>query len=60
MILFAFLLMGDESLLPISTLMVLWINLVSDGIPALVHLLTSRFRFMRKPDSPRYPTRIIG
>jgi Ca2+-transporting ATPase len=34
-ILFAFLLMGDDPLLPISALMVLWINLVSDGIPAL-------------------------
>lgn len=34
-ILFAFLLMADEPLLPITALMVLWINLVSDGIPAL-------------------------
>jgi Ca2+-transporting ATPase len=34
-ILFAFLLMGDEPLLPITALMVLWINLISDGIPAL-------------------------
>lgn len=34
-ILFAFLLMGDDPLLPISALMILWINLVSDGIPAL-------------------------
>jgi len=34
-ILFAFLLMGDDPLLPITALMVLWINLVSDGIPAL-------------------------
>lgn len=34
-ILFAFLLMGDDPLLPITALMILWINLVSDGIPAL-------------------------
>jgi len=34
-ILIAFLMMGDDPLLPISALMVLWINLVSDGIPAL-------------------------
>jgi Ca2+-transporting ATPase len=34
-ILFAFLLMGDDPLLPISALMILWINLVSDGLPAL-------------------------
>lgn len=34
-ILFAFLAMGDEPLLPITALMILWINLVSDGIPAL-------------------------
>ncbi len=34
-ILFAFMLMGDDPLLPITALMVLWINLISDGIPAL-------------------------
>ena len=34
-ILFAFLAMGDDPLLPITALMVLWINLVSDGLPAL-------------------------
>ena len=34
-ILFAFMMMGDDPLLPITALMVLWINLVSDGIPAL-------------------------
>jgi len=34
-ILLAFLMMGDDPLLPITALMVLWINLVSDGIPAL-------------------------
>ena len=34
-ILLAFLLMGDDPLLPITALMVLWINLVSDAIPAL-------------------------
>ena len=34
-ILFAFLMMGENPLLPLTALMVLWINLVSDGIPAL-------------------------
>jgi len=34
-ILFAFLLMGADPLLTLTPLMILWINLVSDGIPAL-------------------------
>ncbi|MGI9318825.1 MAG: HAD-IC family P-type ATPase, partial [bacterium] len=34
-ILLAFLLMGADPLMPITPLMILWVNLVSDGIPAL-------------------------
>ncbi len=34
-ILFAFLMSADDPLLPLTALMILWINLVSDGLPAL-------------------------
>jgi len=34
-ILFAFLLMGDHPLMTLAPLMILWVNLVSDGIPSL-------------------------
>jgi Ca2+-transporting ATPase len=34
-VMFAFLLMGDDPIAPLTALMILWINLVSDAIPAL-------------------------
>jgi len=34
-ILFAFLMSGGDPILPLTALMILWINLVSDGLPAL-------------------------
>jgi len=34
-ILFAFLFMGENTLMTLSPLMILWVNLVSDGIPSL-------------------------
>ncbi|MGI9244352.1 MAG: cation-translocating P-type ATPase [Verrucomicrobiales bacterium] len=34
-ILFAFLMSGSDPMLPLTALMILWVNLVSDGLPAL-------------------------
>ncbi|KUJ77063.1 ATPase [Ruegeria profundi] len=53
-ILFAFLLMGADPLLPITPLMILWVNLVSDGLPALaLGFEKSEPDLMRRPPRPR-------
>lgn len=50
-ILFAFLCMGPEVVLPLTPLMILWVNLISDGIPALALGMEPEERnvMLRKP-----------
>lgn len=53
-ILFAFLLMGADPLLPITPLMILWVNLVSDGLPALaLGFEEAEPDLMNRPPRPR-------
>lgn len=53
-ILFAFLLMGNDPLLPITPLMILWVNLVSDGLPALsLGFEKAEPDLMERPPRPR-------
>ncbi|WP_171123278.1 MULTISPECIES: cation-translocating P-type ATPase [unclassified Ruegeria] len=53
-ILFAFLLMGADPLLPITPLMILWVNLVSDGLPALtLGFEKAEPDLMQRPPRPR-------
>ncbi len=53
-ILFAFLLMGDHPLMTLAPLMILWVNLVSDGIPSLALGLEKEEPglMQKKPRSP--------
>jgi Ca2+-transporting ATPase len=49
-ILFAFLLMGADPLLTLTPLMILWVNLISDGVPALtLGLEPAEGDIMRRP-----------
>ncbi|PRY22583.1 Ca2+-transporting ATPase [Aliiruegeria haliotis] len=53
-ILFAFLLMGANPLLPVTPLMILWVNLVSDGLPALtLGFEAAEPDLMSRPPRPR-------
>ncbi|MGI9478281.1 MAG: HAD-IC family P-type ATPase, partial [Hyphomicrobiaceae bacterium] len=53
-ILFAFILMGADPLMPITPLMILWVNLVSDGIPALMlGFENADDEIMRRPSRAR-------
>ncbi|MFC3615132.1 cation-translocating P-type ATPase [Lutimaribacter marinistellae] len=53
-ILFAFLLMGQDPLLPITPLMILWVNLISDGLPALaLGFEEAEPDLMNRPPRPR-------
>lgn len=54
-ILFAFLFMGSDPLLTLTPLMILWINLVSDGIPALIlGFEPAEEGIMQRPPRPRH------
>jgi Ca2+-transporting ATPase len=60
-ILFAFLLMGADPLLTLTPLMILWINLVSDGIPALsLGLEPAEAEIMRRVPRHRHENIFAG
>jgi Ca2+-transporting ATPase len=60
-ILFAFLLMGADPLLTLTPLMILWINLVSDGVPALtLGLEPAEDDVMRREPRHRYESIFAG
>jgi Ca2+-transporting ATPase len=60
-ILFAFLLMGDEPLLTLAPLMILWVNLVSDGVPALaLGTEPAEPDIMHRPPRPRAESIFAG
>ncbi|WP_138468848.1 cation-translocating P-type ATPase [Poseidonocella sp. HB161398] len=53
-ILLAFLLMGEHPVMPITPLMILWVNLVSDGMPALtLGFEAEEENVMARPPRPR-------
>lgn len=60
-ILFAFLFMGSDPLLTLTPLMILWINLVSDGIPALMlGFEPAEEGIMQRPPRPRHENIFAG
>nr|WP_236638027.1 cation-translocating P-type ATPase [Mangrovicoccus ximenensis] len=53
-ILLAFVLMGDHPVMPVTPLMILWVNLVSDGMPALtLGFEAEEGDIMARPPRPR-------
>ena len=60
-ILFAFLLMGADPLLTLTPLMILWVNLISDGVPALtLGLEPAEEDIMRREPRSRYESIFAG
>ena len=60
-ILFAFLLMGSDPLLTLTPLMILWVNLISDGVPALtLGLEPAEEDIMRREPRGRYESIFAG
>ena len=60
-ILFAFLLMGADPLLTLTPLMILWVNLISDGVPALtLGLEPADEDIMRREPRSRYESIFAG
>ena len=60
-ILFAFLLMGSDPLLTLTPLMILWVNLISDGVPALtLGLEPAEEDIMRREPRSRYESIFAG